>query len=157
MKNFGKLSAMLLAFIIFFSGCEDEITTSELTLDLSKTGTIEVYFYAVLDVEEGYERIPGGKKVLFYIDNQEFNPNATGGRWTLLDETDNNGMIRIDEVPTMDDGVTLRIKPGDFIYDQVQDDEGTTEKRLFRADESNVDIYPELTHYHKIYFNDYPF
>ena len=75
MKKIVRIGALMLASAFVLAGCQDEIQTSELTLDLSKKATVQAYLYAELDLtHQGLEFVPNGTRVLISIPNSEFNP-----------------------------------------------------------------------------------
>ncbi len=155
MKKLIKCFLALFAFTLIFYGCEDDITTSEFVLDLSKTGTVEVHLFAQLNQQEmGLNTIPDGTKVSFSIDYSAFNPNATVGQWSQVAET-NNGVVIIDSIPTVTAGIQVTVTPEEFLYDQVQPYESPTETelKLFFADPQSLNVYPDQKTFEKIEYN----
>lgn len=147
MKRVTKVFLAFFALVFLFSGCEDDVVTSELVLDFSKTGVIEIHLFAQLNKQElGMQHVPNGKKVLFSIDYEEFNPDATTGQWTHVGEV-NNGVVLVESVPTRSGGVNVQITPEAFLYDQVQPYGSPTEtiKKRFTATPTFtfVDVYPD--------------
>jgi len=118
MKKIVRIGALMLASAFVLAGCQDEIQTSELTLDLSKKATVQAYLYAELDLtHQGLEFVPNGTRVLISIPNSEFNPSASG---TWMDTAYvNNGFIQA-TVPVTNAGVTVQFIPAEFTYDQIQ-------------------------------------
>ena len=158
MKKFKTALLMLATFTITFSSCEDDLIKSELELDMSKSGSVEIYFYADLDKNVlGTQPVPDGTKVLFSIEYNEFNPDAVSGRWSHVAEIE-DGKVTLESVPTVDDGVTLIIKPEEFIYAQGQLPSFPMEEITMRfiADEIEMTIYPDQRHYEEIVY-DYDF
>jgi len=118
MKKIVRIGALMLASAFVLAGCQDEIQTSELTLDLSKKATVQAYLYAELDLtHQGLEFVPNGTRVLISIPNSEFNPSASGN-WIDTAYV-NNGFIQA-TVPVTNTGVTVQLIPAEFTYDQVQ-------------------------------------
>lgn len=113
-----RFGVILLALVFAFASCEKDITTSELTLDLTKKATVKVYFFAELDKTiQGLELVPNGTKVLVTIPNSSFNAGVAGN-WIDSAKV-NNGFIEV-KVPTTSTGVTVTFKSAEFTYDQVQ-------------------------------------
>lgn len=109
--------ALFIAVAIMFVSC-DEIETSDLTLDQSKSATVQAYIYASLDLTaQGLEFAPNGTNVIVSIPNSAFNSSASG-QWVDTAIVA-NGMISL-TVPTTDNGVTVSFTPAEFTYDQVQ-------------------------------------
>lgn len=112
------LGVILIAFAIVFTSCKKDITTSELTLDLTKKAKIKAYFFAELDkTTQGLEFAPNGTKILISIPNSSFN-SGVSGNW-LDTARINNGFIEV-SVPTTSTGVTVTLKAAEFTYAQVQ-------------------------------------
>ncbi|TVQ12119.1 MAG: hypothetical protein EA361_11605 [Bacteroidetes bacterium] len=153
-KMFSKF-LLLVAGVLLFSGCEDDIVNSELQLDLTKTGAVEVYLFANLNAQElGLQPVPNGVKVLFTVNYSQFNPNATTGRWSHVGEV-NNGVVRLESVPSRESGVVLQIIPESFVYEQVQayNAPSATLKKLFHASPVNVSVYPDQTSFREINYS----
>ena len=150
MKKIVKSCLMFAAFAVIFSGCEEEVIQSELTLDMENTGAVEISLEARLDLSENdpWMPIPDGVAVRLSIENSEFNPNATSGRWTY-DAVTSNGKVSVTGIPTTNDGVELKIKAEDFIADQVQPkaNPATTLETVFSSPEDDIMIFPDHTHY----------
>lgn len=107
-----------MAVAMFSVSCDDDIETSSLTLDQTQEASITAYLYAELDkTSQGLEIAPNGTKVFVSVDNNEFNSNATGSWIDTVYVQD--GKIE-SVVPVTSDGVTVKITPADFEYDQVQ-------------------------------------
>jgi hypothetical protein len=105
--------------VILFAGCDDEIETSSVQLDMSNEATVTAYVYAELDnTSLGLEYAPNGTKIIVSVDYSEFNPSASSGNWadTL---TVNNGLVEA-TVPVSSNGVAVDFTPAEFVYDQVQ-------------------------------------
>lgn len=115
-----KLFALVtMTAVMLFTGCEDDIETSSLKLDMSNEATITTYVYAELDnTSQGPEYAPDGTKVIVSVDYSEFNPSANSGNWadTL---TVNNGTVEA-TVPVSADGVTVDFTLAEFVHEQVQ-------------------------------------
>lgn len=155
MKKNGKFLFAFIALALFFSGCEDDVTTSSFQLDLTKTGTVEVHLFAELDRQQlGLERVPNGTNVLFTIDYSEFNSNVTHGKWSRAGIV-NNGIVKLDSVPSTDSGVMVRIIPEDFVFNQVQPFGAPVETlpRLFSANSVNLMVYPGQTSFREINYS----
>jgi hypothetical protein len=118
MRKIKTIGALLMASAILFTGCKDEIITSELTLDLSKKATVQAYIYAELNLtNQGLEYAPNGTRVLISIPNSAFNPSASGNWIDTLYV--NNGFVQA-TVPVTSNGVTVQFIPAEFTYDQIQ-------------------------------------
>lgn len=118
MKKIVRIGALMLASAFVLAGCQDEIQTSELTLDLSKRRRYRHIFMPNWDLtHQGLEFVPNGTRVLISIPNSEFNPSASGN-WIDTAYV-NNGFIQA-TVPATNTGVTVQLIPGEFTYDQVQ-------------------------------------
>lgn len=108
-----------MAAMILFSGCEDEVETSSLKLDMSNEASITTYVYAELDnTSQGPEFAPNGTKVIVSVDYSEFNPSANSGNWadTL---TVSDGTI-VATVPVSANGVDVDFNPAEFVHEQKQ-------------------------------------
>lgn len=113
-----KFGVILFALALIFASCQKDITTSELTLDLSKKATLKVYLFAELDnTIQGYEAVPNGTKIMITIPNSSFNSSVSGNY--IDSATVNNGFVEI-TVPTTSTGVTVTFKLAEFTYAQVQ-------------------------------------
>lgn len=109
---------MIVALALIFTGCEKEIETSKLTLDLTKEATVRAYLYAELNnTTDGFELVPNGTKVILSIPNSSFNSSATGN-W-IDTAIVSNGFIEA-KVPATNTGVTVTFIPAEFMYNQVQ-------------------------------------
>ena len=150
MKKIVKSFLMLAAFAVVFSGCEDDVIQSELTLDMENTGSVEIALEARLDLSanDPWVSIPDGVKVRLSIENSEFNPNATSGRWTH-DAVTADGKVTVTGIPTTNDGVELKIKAEDFIAEQTQpkDNPAVSLETRFSVPEQTIDIFPDHLHY----------
>jgi len=137
MKRLKFLVLSLLTLTLFgITGCE-KVEQSELTLDLSKTATIKVTYWADLDLTQlGYEKVPDGIKVLVTIPNSAFNPTASG-HWSTTAETV-DGSIEV-TVPVVLNGANVTFTPEEFEYDQVQtpDNPSQTIKKHFALSSSH--------------------
>ncbi len=112
------MGLLLMAVAMFSVSCDDDIETSSLTLDQTQEATITAYLYAELDkTSQGLELAPNGTKVFVSVNNNEFNDNATGS-WIDTVYVQNGKIESV--VPVTSDGVTVKITPADFEYDQVQ-------------------------------------
>lgn len=155
MKKTTKLLLALFAFALIMSGCEDDVTTSELIIDFSKKGAIEVHLFADLDKQQlGKQIVPDGTKVLFLVEYSEFNPEALAGSWTMVGES-SNGIIRIDSLPTTSDGVEMVITPEPFVHDQTQayESPSPTLPKLFHANPIVETIIPDLKVFRQIEYD----
>ncbi len=111
------IAPFLLALAILFTGCE-KVEQSEMVLDTTQKATLKVYCYAQLDhTQLGLEFVPNGTKVMVRIDNNNFNPGATG-YWSAVGEVQ-NGVVEF-EIPVTLQGITARIFPMEFTYNQIQ-------------------------------------
>ncbi|RPH24814.1 MAG: hypothetical protein EHM93_20210 [Bacteroidales bacterium] len=139
-----KLGIILLAMAFVFASCEKDITTSELTLDLSKKATVRAYLFAELDLTtQGLESVPNGTKVILSIPNDKFNKDATG--FWMDTVAVNNGLIEA-QVPSTDEGVTVTFIPAEFIYDQKQPafSQSATIKKIYSVIPPDKKIEPAL-------------
>lgn len=159
MKNsIAKLSLMLMAFSLLFSGCDDEVVNSELILDIEKVANIEVALLAEMDrTSLGLEKVPNGTKVVFSINYSEFNPNASTGKWVQSTEV-SNGIVSM-EVPTNNNGVNVRIDFAPFVYDQVQQfgSPQNTSSQLYTADYIMVNTLPEQDYVRQVTYGSTDF
>lgn len=118
MKKSSLLGVAVIALAMIFSSCTKEVETSSMTLDLTKSATIKVNFFAELDyTSQGLELVPDGTSVLIRIPNSSYNGSASG-YWTTT-QAINLGAIEV-EVPVTDAGVNVEIIPIEFFYNQVQ-------------------------------------
>jgi hypothetical protein len=120
MKSVSKViltSMMLLATMLY--SCDKEIETSPVTVDLTRTATLEMYVYADLDqTNYGKEPVAAGVKVILTIPYSKL--VAAGSKnWIDTVETDANGKI-IASVPATSEPVTVTISPVDFVANQTQ-------------------------------------
>lgn len=113
-----SLGVALLSLTFMLNSCKEDVKTSELVLDMSKTATIVVYAYAELDQsKDGIEKVPDGTQIMLRITYDNFNGSAKS-YWTELFSVE-NGKIEA-EVPVTNKGVTVEIFPYEFYYDQKQ-------------------------------------
>jgi len=117
-RSFRTLGILALASGLALTGCQKEIETSNLTLDLTKKATVTAYFYAETDNQtQGLEFAEPGTKVIVSIPNSEFNP-AASGNWTDT-ATIANGKITV-SVPATTKGVIVTFYPAEFTKEQTQ-------------------------------------
>lgn len=142
---------MLIALAIIFTGCEKDIETSDLTLDLTKKATIRAYFYAELDQTAlGLEFAPNGTKVMVSIPNSDFNPTATGNYIDSAVVTD--GMIEV-SVPATNNGVSVSLIPAEFVHEQKQaaNQNSSVIKKIYKitAAQTVGSVKPGQVRYHQ--------
>jgi hypothetical protein len=155
MKTLNKLGKLLLmAFAVFFYGCDEEIVTSELILDDSKTAIIEVSLLAELDNKSlGLEKAPNGTKVAFSIDYSQFNSKATTGKWTQIAVV-NDGMVSV-EVPVSSYGANVQLDFEPFVFKQVQPYNSSTETKniLYQANSLTISALADLKYVRQVTYS----
>jgi hypothetical protein len=121
MKNSLKVVCGISFFIAtFFTSCDKTVETTPLSIDLSKTATIEGYVYADLNLNDyGKEAVPAGTKIILSLPYSDLYSSGATGNWVDTVDVDANGKFTV-AVPADADGVTVTIKAVDFIYSQVQ-------------------------------------
>ncbi len=109
--------ALAIALVVVLSGCQEKITSTNLSIDESTKGTIKVTFYAELDEQLlGWEKVPAGTVVTITAPLNAINPAAPAGeRWITSATVGADGSINV-SVPTRATGVTFTIIPNEFTY-----------------------------------------
>jgi hypothetical protein len=135
-KNLSGL--LLIAITLFFMGCDKEIETSSMSVDLTKNATVKAFVYADLNQTSlGNEFAPNGTKVFVTVAYNQL--GGTGSNKWIDSTFVNNGMIEL-SVPATINGVTVEFAPTEFIFDQTQPfgSVSQTQKKLFKASVSSL-------------------
>lgn len=119
MKNLFYLSALgIFAFSLLFTSCtEDQLTSSEISVDATQVATVAGIAYAELDLQKsGKEFVPAGTSLLITVPYSELNSDVEKGNWEEMITVGENGAFSV-EVPSNNKGVTVTITPTDFTAD----------------------------------------
>lgn len=149
------LMPLFLAMATLFVGCE-KVEKSEMVLDTTQKATLKVYCYAQLDLtQQGLEFVPNGTQVMVRIENNNFNPGASG-YWSAVGEVQ-NGLVEF-EIPVTLQGITATIFPMEFTYNQVQPygSNVSTITKIFRFTGAAVEnaIKPREIRTHQLTYTD---
>ncbi|MDI6401576.1 hypothetical protein QLX67_06175 [Balneolaceae bacterium ANBcel3] len=156
MRNITFLLYAFLAAFLFagLTGCNDDVTTSALTVDMMEEATVTVYLYAELDrTELGLEYAPDGTRVLASVEYSNLNPSASSGSYMDTLEVQ-GGMIEV-TMPVTSSGTTVTFFPQEFVAAQVQPYGSNVEEisKIFRVPghESSIgNLRPGQSRIHEI-------
>lgn len=135
------MSLLIGCMIMLFTSCDKEKEASPVRVDLTKKATIKGYVFAELDMTSaGVEYAPQGTKILVSVDYSDLN-NSADGSWKDTTMVDGNGVFMV-QVPADDNGVTAKISPMPFEYNQVQEYGSYFEQvpKVYKANAANVSI-----------------
>lgn len=146
-----KISFLLSALIgiLLFVACDKDDVSSPTTVDLTKTATLSGIVKANLDAANdttanGFyalkmENAPSGTKLIIKVSLADYVLNPQGNYGFKLYETTigSNGEYSVD-IPTTEKGVDMVVIPGEFVYDQKQDNDGMKIRKAFKSPEFYV-------------------
>ncbi len=118
-KNVTVWGMFIITLALGNTSCDDSVTTSALTIDMTQEATITAYIYAELNKQRsGPEYAPDGTRVHVAVAYSDLNPAAGPGSWmdTLYIQ---NGMVEA-TVPVSAVGTDVTFMPEVFVADQVQ-------------------------------------
>jgi len=148
MKKLNIIMALAIAFVVVLSGCQEKITSTNLSIDETTKGTIKVKFYAELDAQTlGLEKVPAGTVITITAPLNAINPAAPNGQnWIKQATVGSDGSITV-ELPTRSTGVTFTIIPNDFVYNAKVEwiKPNDNAEMLYQLNQFNVTLYPGQT------------
>jgi hypothetical protein len=109
MKGKAFLFSAFLGVVLLLGSCDNEITSTELVVDESKTAALKLYVKAELDnTIEGEESVPDGTQFIVSVAKNDLNGNFTGDdRWVTTVST-TGGVLQVN-VPATNDGITAYV------------------------------------------------
>lgn len=140
--------ALAIALVVILSGCQEKVTSTNLSIDESTKGTIKVTFYAELDEQAfGWEKVPAGTVVTITAPLNQINPAAPAGQnWITTATVGSDGSITV-SVPTRSTGVTFTVIPNEFTYntkvEYVLPNDNAL--KIYSYPSFNVTVYPGQT------------
>jgi hypothetical protein len=146
-KSFGFFTALLVGGVALLSSCDKDVDTSALSVDVtSQSATIKGYVYADMDLNviNGItDSIPSGTYILVTVPYNQFSSGSGSGEWKDTAWVGKDGKFTI-SVPTDDNGVTVTLKPIDFVGNQKQLVTSSLKSKSlkFSADAVTVDVKP---------------
>ena len=155
------LGLLVMAFTFAFTSCSKK-EASPVELDTSKTGLLTGIVETQLDLlndstSNNFEFAPANTKIIFEVENSEYLAGAEGSQ-IYETKISSNGSYSI-SIPTIAQGVTVKVIPVDFAYEQLQrkfEDghwvaDGTIRK-VYDAATFFVTIYPGGTDINDIFY-----
>jgi hypothetical protein len=109
MKGKALLFSALLGLLVLFGSCDNDITSTELVVDETKTAVLKLYVKAELDADsENEENVPDGTELIISVKKNDLNGNFKGDdRWVSTVIT-SGGVVEVN-VPATADGVTVYV------------------------------------------------
>lgn len=139
MKGKALLFSTLLGLLVVFGSCDNEVTSTELVVDETKTATLKLYVKAELDANSDNEEIvPDGTQFIVSVKKNDLNGRFNGdARWTTT-VSSSAGVVQLD-VPATADGVTVYVDAVAF-ENTYEVNASVTEKRVYEYNGSFAGI-----------------
>lgn len=130
MKGKTFLFSAFLGVILLLGSCDNEITSTELVVDESKTAVLKLYVKAELDISTADEEsVPDGTQFIVSVAKNDLNGNFTGDdRWVTTAST-TGGALQVN-VPATTDGITAYVDAIAFEYTYEVNDT-LSQKRVY--------------------------
>lgn len=128
------LSVFGVLLITLFTGCDEELTSTPLSIDDLESATLRIYAKADLDLTSaGEESLPSGTIVTATVPYSQYSFVGVGGSPStsivVSESINESGYVEF-TIPVDDDGVSATISINGFEYDQVQAD-GEVETKFY--------------------------
>lgn len=134
------LATLLVGMVVLFNSCDEDVTSTAVTVDESKTAELKIYLRADIDSTVTETYAPDGVVVNASVKYNDLNYNFTGSERVRLSATSSGGVVEF-TVPTTDDGVTVYVESNDFEYDYINSGDSTLDRRLYYLEDLEYTTY----------------
>jgi hypothetical protein len=157
-------SLIAIVFALSLTSCDQNVESSKWVINVDDSAGITVHLFAELDrTSAGLETVPAETPVKISIPYSNFKPGVNG-TWEKTVMTNAQGVVSF-KVPTIDNGVTVKVSPLPFQYAQVQpfgqNDIMQTVNKLYQANALDVSVVSgdnkieQLNYNAPVNFNNY--
>lgn len=149
MKGKALLFSALLGLLVMFGSCDNEITSTELVVDETKTAVLKLYVKGELNPDsDGEENVPDGTQFIISVKKNDLNGSFTGDDRWVTTATTAAGVVQVN-VPATADGVTVYVDAVAF-EQSYEVSASVTEKRVYEYNGSFGGIITGTNNVHRI-------